>query len=852
MIEALTLMVALAAGGSCPAAAPLHLPEDGLHIVAPEQLLSWSEDGGRIKAEKLIEAPACQAFTGGHQDEALAGQRVWLKLNPEKLNGNQSWGIRIPATGYREFCIHWPVAESDWNRQCMRAVADTQPTDPTRILNAPPNMASVAPPDLDADRAILISARSPFRASIPLLVGPADALVSGNNRQMLFNGAAYGALATLVIYGLLLLGSIRQSGLLYFSVYIGAFGTALFVGENLHQQWFGLNAMELNLRGPYFLLALSFLAGSFFLARFLRDRDAPAWRDRLLWLGATFSIALMMLAGIRLDWALWSSDTAALLFASVGLVVTAEGVFNRRRNAGPLLLGFVFLLLALCINGLVRLELLPPVGLGSFDLLKLGILAGGLSLGLAVQREFATLRKQRDRASLLADTHQRIARYRADFDTTTGLPGRRRFFRLVTERVAHAQGRGVGLLMIRLEGFRRLRHFRGQEASDDLLRIVVGRLQALETGGRVLARTETDEFSLLLPLPALHNAAESLVDALAAELSEMLREPIELGGEDIALEMSIGGSLYPGAANSGNTLLRQAEAALFEARATAERSFSLYGRTDGPGLVERWEMRNRLVQALADDALDIHYQTIIDLDSGQIRQLEVLARWHDPVLGDVPPSLFIGVAESFGLIDDLGRQVIEKACRQLAAWERKGRFRGVQLALNLSPLQLRDPEFEPWLVRLLRRLELSPHRLNLEVTENVLVENLAAARVQLGRLARRGIGISVDDFGVGYSSLSYIRELPIDVIKIDRSFVARLDQSAPEREILRSILDMAAKLQLDVVAEGIEREGQAAFLRENHCPMGQGFLFSRPAPATAMEGDEPGPGAVVYTGHAPN
>jgi EAL domain-containing protein (putative c-di-GMP-specific phosphodiesterase class I) len=250
--------------------------------------------------------------------------------------------------------------------------------------------------------------------------------------------------------------------------------------------------------------------------------------------------------------------------------------------------------------------------------------------------------------------------------------------------------------------------------------------------------------------------------------------------------------------------------------------------------MERWNMRDRLAEAIHEGQLTVEFQPIVKLGSGHIHQLEALARWHDPELGDVPPSVFIEVAEAFGLIDTLGRQIMTQACRQLAAWRRQGLARQTGLSLNLSPLQLRDNDFEQWFCTMLESEGLHPVDVHLEVTETVLVENLATAKAQLGRLSRRGMGISVDDFGVGYSSLSYIRELPIDILKIDRSFIARLDQSVAEREIVRSILGMARKLGLTVVAEGIETGEQAVFLERHGCQLGQGFMFSRPASAEIL------------------
>lgn len=820
--------LAISVGNACPQPAPLQVPDSGTGLLAPAQMRMTTRADDTLDPERILEN-RCDAFRSPQEREWPSGERSWVMLNPSGVRPGQSWGLRLPASGFLDFCVLWPRTGGDWQRDCVGTGVEGDTETDLRVPDF------IAPTDLDTSRPVLITGRSPFRARFPVQVGRTESLMAAQSRELLFTGAAYGTLTALVAYGLLLLGGVRSLSLLYFSAYVGLFTAGLFVAEDLHARWFGWVWPALTLHGPYLLLGASFLAGTLFLGHFLHQGRIATWADTVLWCLGLAGGGLMLVAGLHLDWALIASDAGALIFASGALALSIEGVRTGKRNAGPLLVGFVLLLLALLLNSLVRIGWLPSPGVNSIDLLKFGLLAGGLSLGFGIQREFSALRRQRDRASLLADTHERIALYRSEFDATTGLPGRRRFFKLVSERVATAGDRGLGVLIISLDDFRRLRHVVGQERSDDLLRALVRRLQALESGGRVLGQTESDEFTLLMPLPTQQSAAESLMDSLAGEVRTRVNEPFPNGDRVHRITASMGGSLFPMMAKGGEALLLQAEAAVFEAREAGGNRFCLYGRSDEPDIMERWNMRDRLAAAIREGQLDIEFQPIVKLGSRQIQQFEALARWDDPELGDVPPSVFIEVAEAFGLIETLGRDIMTRACRQLADWRRQGLAMNTGMSLNLSPLQLRNDGFETWFCAMLDEQGLHPADIHLEVTETVLVENLATAKAQLGRLSRRGMGISVDDFGVGYSSLSYIRELPIDILKIDRSFIARLDQSVAEREIVRSILDMARKLELTVVAEGIETAGQAAFLGRHGCQLGQGFLFGRPSPASTMD-----------------
>ncbi len=825
--------LALAAGTNCFAATPPMIPESGSQPLSSEHLLMLRTSDRRLNPEQVLGDIPCDAFERPAALKDKSNKRSWLMLNPPVKTGpgtqSAGWGLYLPTTAFSEFCVHWPLASGSWRSHCLGSAGSTADDVQYTSQN---RRSFLVPEHLAPDRPILISSQSPFFSHAPLLLGSTEALLSERSRANLFVGTAYGILMALVVYGLLLLGSTRNLSLFFFSAYFALFSSALFLAEGLHVTWLGIGSLIGGVHLSYVLLGVAFMSGTVFLGLFLRSRETDRWVHALLWISGILAPALMFLAAIRLEWALEASEAGALVFAIGGLTAACRGVIHGRRNAGPLLLGFVVLMLALTMNSLVRFGWLPSPGLNSIDILKSALLLGGVSLGLAAEREFSKLRQQRDRASLLAETHQRIALYRVEFDAPTGLPSWRRFFKLASERVANAaENESLGAIRIELTDFRKQQHLYGREVGEDLLRAIVSRLQQFESRGRLLARTETDEFSLLLSLPGGQQEAESAMDEIATAIRDTLSAPFHLHGDTLRVRHAMGGSIFPALANSSEQLLQQAEAGVFEAREADDHKLHLFGRGDSPAVMERWSMGKRLATAMQNNDIQVYYQPIVSLSDGRIRQVEALARWTDPELGEVPPSVFIPIAETLGIIEELGRQIIRLACRDASVWAALGILGQVRLSLNLSPLQLRDDSFSTWFLDTIAEYGLDGSQLTLEVTENTLVENLAAASERLQRLVDRGIEISVDDFGVGYSSLSYIRTLPIDTLKIDRSFMTRLDQSEAEREIVRSLLQMARKLGLSVVSEGIEKEAQLGFLRRHFCDMGQGFLLGCPAPA---------------------
>jgi predicted signal transduction protein with EAL and GGDEF domain len=353
-------------------------------------------------------------------------------------------------------------------------------------------------------------------------------------------------------------------------------------------------------------------------------------------------------------------------------------------------------------------------------------------------------------------------------------------------------------------------------AGDELLLGVASRLRDLAGPGDEVARLGGDEFVMLAARADAPRAAE-----LAARVIAALGRPFLLEGKDVRVGVSVGIALGPG---EPLDLLRDADTALNAAKASGKQRFEFFRAAMQEAAVTRLALRAELERALERDELRLHYQPTFELASGRMTGVEALVRWQHPERGLVAPGVFIPLAEETGLIVRLGRWVLHEACRQLQAWPEPE----LRLSVNVSAQQLVDPGLLTDVAGALESSGLDPRRLVLEVTETVLAHNTELAVDRLAALRARGIQIAVDDFGTGYSSLRYLQQFPLDILKIDRSFVADVDHGARGSTFAKVIVDLAAALGLRTVAEGIEREEQRRVLTELGCEIGQGFHFCRP------------------------
>jgi len=416
------------------------------------------------------------------------------------------------------------------------------------------------------------------------------------------------------------------------------------------------------------------------------------------------------------------------------------------------------------------------------------------------------------------EAQAQIARL-AYYDTLTGLPNRARLRDMISDAIqACAAGKHVALAFLDVDNFKDVNDTLGHSAGDELLVEFARRLRAQIQPGDMLGRLGGDEFVVVLPNRDATEAA-----TVASRMTEAFVLPLRIGTREVPMSASIGISVYPDNATDIDTLIQQADAAMYKAKRAGRSTYRFFS-ADMNGLAEqRLAHSAALRSAIATNALKLHYQPQIRTIDGAIHGVEALARWHDPVLGDVSPAKFIPLAEECGLIEQIGLWSIREACRQMAEWRKAG----VDIpcvSVNLSPINFQNANLASAVAGILADHGLPPEVLMLEITEGVFLNERLVAIETMNALRKLGIGLSLDDFGTGYSSLSRLAQLPIRELKIDRSFMRDVERDPGARAIVTAVVRVGQGLQLTVVAEGVETDGQRNLLAELGCDVVQGFL----------------------------
>jgi diguanylate cyclase (GGDEF)-like protein len=423
--------------------------------------------------------------------------------------------------------------------------------------------------------------------------------------------------------------------------------------------------------------------------------------------------------------------------------------------------------------------------------------------------------------------------YLAYHDSLTGLPNRallQEHLELALAR-ARRQNTAVALLYLDLDGFKLVNDSLGHPAGDELLCHVTMRLSERRRNADLLARQGGDEFLLLLA-DLDRTEAEPTAKRVAEGLLRALAKPFTISGAEFHIGASIGISLFPRDAADADELLRHADASMYDAKSAGRNSVTIYtGDPHEP--LERLSMTSRLRKALARNELVLHWQPVVDPRDGTLHKLEALVRWQDPFRGLVMPDDFITFAEETGFIDRIGDWVVAEVRDQALAWRRAG-LAVPRLSVNVSPRQLRRPDFGSRLLAIVGPDGVAEH-LTVEITESAAMADPGRTDPVLRELSAAGIEIAVDDFGAGYSSLSRLRSMPVQVLKIDRTFLRGVPDDPEATAIVTAIIELAGALGMEAVAEGVENEAQRAFLVERGCPLSQGFLLGRPAPAREIE-----------------
>lgn len=421
--------------------------------------------------------------------------------------------------------------------------------------------------------------------------------------------------------------------------------------------------------------------------------------------------------------------------------------------------------------------------------------------------------------------------HEASHDALTGLDNRR-LFQSELERYCTVPRRNpvpAALLMLDLDGFKLVNDALGHGVGDALLVEVGRRLRQCLHAGDLLARLGGDEFAVLLPGVGAFVDAARVAEKILMALAGVHR----VQGHEVFVGASIGIAQYPDDAVDAESLLQYADQAMYAAKAAGRGSCVAYSRQNPVQMNDKLLISSRLRQALEEDVLALHYQPQVDAWTGQVVGLEALLRWQDERLGQVSPDRLIPVAEMTGQILPLGEWVLETACRQIAAWQRRGT--PVRVAVNLSMQQLRQSDFPDKVRRVLERHQAAPQWLEFEITESQAMASHEHIEQQLERLAALGVGITLDDFGTGYSSLAYLRQLPVKRLKISREFIEHVTDDEVSAVLVKFMLMLAHALRLELVAEGVETQAQLAFLRDNQCSTYQGWLFSKALPAADID-----------------
>ena len=472
-------------------------------------------------------------------------------------------------------------------------------------------------------------------------------------------------------------------------------------------------------------------------------------------------------------------------------------------------------------------------------LVRFALVAGGICAASIVAVWLYDRRtRRREAAEAVAEARRRHERqvdeahirHLAHHDLLTGLANRVLFHDEIERALTLAAGTGgtVALLCLDLDRFKAVNDLLGHQAGDTLLQHVAARLGAAIRAGDVLARVGGDEFVVLQTQVGQPDAAH----ALAQRLVEVLSAPFDIDGQQACIGASVGVALFPRDGAAAEDLMRNADLALYRAKSARRGTVCFYEAAMDARMRHRQKLEHDLREAIGTAQIELHYQPLVNCgDTSDVAGFEALMRWTHPTLGPVSPVDFIPLAEETGLIVPLGLWALETACTAALRWPPS-----CCVAVNLSPAQFRNGGLPGQVAEILARTGLAPHRLELEVTEGLLITDAAQARIDLEELKSLGVRIALDDFGTGYSSLSYLRQFPFDKLKIDRSFVQALGEDASADAIVRAILAMGRSLHLDVTAEGVETAGQLHMLRSQGCDTVQGYLVSRPIASPHVAG----------------
>lgn len=424
--------------------------------------------------------------------------------------------------------------------------------------------------------------------------------------------------------------------------------------------------------------------------------------------------------------------------------------------------------------------------------------------------------------------HEREMRHQAYHDSLTGLPNKSKFSEQLRESINRSirSGQQFALMFVDLDRFKIINDSMGHDAGDQLIRIAGERLSSLTREKDILFRWGGDEFTIILE--NIDNLDD--VSTITERIIKGMSSPISIAKQELVITTSIGIAVYPNDSDSAEALIKNADAAMYHAKGSGRNRYEFYTPEMNARAKERLELESGLQKALQNEEFILHYQPKYGASTQKLVGVEALLRWQHPSYGLVMPDRFIPALEENGLINAVGQWVLRTACAQNKMWQEQG-FAPVTVSVNISAVQFRSPQLIDTVARVLDETQLESRYLELELTESMFISNTEAAINTMYRLKDLGVSLSIDDFGSGYSSLSYLKRFPVDYLKIDRSFIKDIENSNKDAAITNAITVLAHSLNMKIVAEGVESQGQLDYLKSQGCQELQGFLFSRPVSA---------------------
>jgi len=416
------------------------------------------------------------------------------------------------------------------------------------------------------------------------------------------------------------------------------------------------------------------------------------------------------------------------------------------------------------------------------------------------------------------------------YDVVTELPNRTLFEDRLAQAIGTAQQhrQTLAVLWTTLDKFKKIQDTLGRAVGNRLLQAAADRLRNCLPENTTIAKIDGDEFAILLTqIDGAENAVETI-----SEINEALKTPFLIDEHEIFFTASIGISVFPNDGTDAPTLAKNASIALRRAKELGDNNYQFYTSEMNAEAVKRMTLENNLRRALEREEFEVYYQPKVNVKTGLMQGMEALVRWQHPELGLISPAEFIPLAEDTGLIEPLGEWVLRTACAQSRQWQTSG-YDSPMISVNLSPRQFQQPDLLKMITEIVKTTRVNSDCLVLEVTESSFMKNSGAAIETLNELKKMGIKIAIDDFGTGYSSLGYLKRLPIDILKIDKSFVCDVTTDADDAALVMAIITLAHNLSLEVIAEGVETEEQLRFLRLLRCDGWQGYLYSKPVTAMA-------------------